>query len=66
MNRLKNVPVNHADKTSRHAAAGAVVPGKDFESAHLGSGLVFPDKSTMLVRRQNHYCRRANENKTDD
>ena len=54
MNRLKNVPVNHADKTSRHAAAGAVVTGKDFESAHLGSGFVFPDKSTMFVRRQNH------------
>lgn len=65
MNRLKNVPMRHTDKTPRHATAGAIVSGKDFESAHFRRRFIFPDKSAMLVRRQNHQRWRANKNKAD-
>ena len=58
--------MRHANKTPRHAAARAVVAGKDFESAQFRRGLVFPYKSAMLIRRQNHQRGRANKNKTDN
>lgn len=51
MNRLKNVPVSHADKTTGHAAAGAVVPSHNLESAQLWRRFIIPKKSTMFIRR---------------
>ena len=49
MNRLKNVPMRHTDKTTRHAAARTVMSRHDFKSAQFRRGFVFPNKTAMFI-----------------